>query len=65
MTDTMTTPCECEHVDHFHNPHGPNDCHAYGAEIDIENMTEIKTTHGTFKVCVHCRTHHLNDAILR
>ena len=66
-TDTMTTAsCECEHVSHMDQAYTTvgesrpreRSSHAYGHVCDIENMTELRTDWGTFRVCVKCAEDH-------
>ncbi len=56
----MTAACECENVAHFEG----GDCHAYGEELDIEDLTEVRTVYGRFTVCVGCREGHFPEEFL-
>ena len=61
MHDPMTAQCECEHVDHFGHPDDRDDCHGYGQEFNLEDMTQVTTEFGRFTVCCGCAETCLKD----
>lgn len=70
--EPMTSQCQCEHQDHFEGDDRTRDaaaavdarCHAYGAEIDIDHVTQVHTIFGRFTVCVDCARTHFPKEVL-
>lgn len=54
--DEITAACTCEHVSHFEG-----DTHEYGAEFNVEDITQVRTDFGMFTVCVQCAETCLRD----